>query len=73
MGIYTLIFAAMAFVLCALPWGSYGWMGKVGYQELTPEEVEEKSPAFVLDHDIEMSCFGNMYKVKAGAEMRVLG
>lgn len=69
----ALIYCPIAFVVCALPWGSYGWMGALDMQKISPEEARSNYIEQVLDKDIVLDIFQHSILVKAGDRIRVLG
>lgn len=64
--------AAMAFFMCILPWGSYGWMAGLDYRKLSNEKASEYFIDLTLDKDIIIqTSFGNM-KAQKGEKIKYL-
>lgn len=66
-------FTISAFVLCSLPWGSYGWMGRLNFLKLSPEEARKSFIEHRLEKDIKMEIFGKTCKVDAGTNIQIQG
>ena len=62
-----------AMVICALPWGSYGWMGSLDFRKLTPTEAQKYAVTHRLERDILMEVLEHTVKVEAGTNISILG
>lgn len=57
------------FLICCLPWGSYGWMGSLDYKKLNFEEASKMFTKLKLPQDFSF----NGKKIAAGTEITVMG
>ena len=61
------------FLLCCLPWGSYGWMGRLDFMKLPYEEACKRFIDLNLDRNVNMYISGNASVIEAGTGFKVLG
>ncbi len=64
--------AVMAFFMCMLPWGSYGWMAALDYRRISNEKASEFFIDLTLDKDIIIrTALGNL-KAKEGEKIKYM-
>lgn len=61
--------AIPTFLICCLPWGSYGWMGSLDYKKLDYEEAGKRFVKLKLPLDMTL----NGKKIPAGTDITVMG
>lgn len=61
--------AIPTFLICCLPWGSYGWMGSLDFKKLDYDEASRKFIEIKLPQD---GTF-NKKKIAAGTSIKVIG
>lgn len=57
------------FLVCCLPWGSYGWMGSLDFKKLDYEEASKRFVELKFPQDMTL----NGKKIAAGTDMKVIG
>ena len=62
----------MAFLMCILPWGSYGWMGWLDFRRISNEKANDYFIDLKLDKDIYINIFNQKVKVDKGTNIKYL-
>lgn len=61
------------FLICCLPWGSYGWMGSLDFKKVSYDEASTHFVNIRLSKNIPLQFHKDEKVLEAGTEIKVLG